>query len=114
MTFLPQTRCHASKRGFHLRRTVKLDPVAELFLYDLVYRNRTHYRPDFSPKRRCFGYRFVKGEALSAKGSYVNFKTSVSLARSSTSTLLNLMLLLTSILYISTILAKLETVLGDL
>jgi hypothetical protein len=38
-SFLSQARCHASKQGFHLRRTVKLDPVAELFIYDIVYRN---------------------------------------------------------------------------
>src|SRR5258706_8122009 len=36
-SFLVQARCYSSKQGFHLRRTVKLDPVAELFIYDLVY-----------------------------------------------------------------------------
>jgi hypothetical protein len=47
-SFLAQTRCYSSKQGFHLRRTVKLDPVAELFIYDLVYRNRLLFRKDFS------------------------------------------------------------------
>lgn len=81
VSFLLQTRCHASKHGFHLRRTVKLDPVAELFMYDLVYRNRSFYKADFSPKRRSFGYRFSKGEPLSAKGSYVDFKATVAGAK---------------------------------
>ena len=43
-SFLSQARCYSSKQGFHLRRTVKLDPVAELFIYDLVYRNRLLFR----------------------------------------------------------------------
>src|SRR5580765_31531 len=37
-SFLAQTRCYSSKQGFHLRRTMKLDPVAEVFIYDLIYR----------------------------------------------------------------------------
>lgn len=44
--FLPQARCYAAKSGLHLRRTVKLDPVAEVFIYDLVYRNRHTFQPD--------------------------------------------------------------------
>lgn len=28
-SFLAQARCYSSKQGFHLRRTVKLDPVAD-------------------------------------------------------------------------------------
>src|SRR5689334_22760996 len=51
-SFLSQARCYSSKQGFHLRRTVKLDPVAELFLYDLVYRNRLLFRKDFGSNRR--------------------------------------------------------------
>ncbi|PHR02288.1 MAG: hypothetical protein COB29_14010 [Sulfitobacter sp.] len=35
-SFRSQTRVYAGKPGFHLRRTVKLDPVAEYFIYDLV------------------------------------------------------------------------------
>lgn len=34
--FLPQVRTYASKHGMHVRRTVKLDPIAEFFIYDLV------------------------------------------------------------------------------
>ena len=42
--FLPQAKVYASKPGFHLRRTAKLDPVAEFFIYDLIYRNRSSFR----------------------------------------------------------------------
>src|SRR5262245_38831811 len=73
-SFLSQARCYSSKQGFHLRRTVKLDPVAELFIYDLVYRNRLLFRKDFGSKRRSFGYRFEHGEPLSPSKSYSAFK----------------------------------------
>ena len=43
-SFQNQQRVFATKRGWFLRRTVKLDPVAEFFLYDLIYRNRSLFR----------------------------------------------------------------------
>ncbi|ASC72280.1 hypothetical protein XM38_032360 [Halomicronema hongdechloris C2206] len=73
-SFLSQARCYASKQGFHLRRTVKLDPVAELFIYDIIYRNRSLFRKDFSPNRRSFGYRFEQGKPISPSKSYGDFK----------------------------------------
>lgn len=76
-SFLAQARCYSSKQGFHLRRTVKLDPLAELFIYDLVYRNRLLFRKDFSDARRCFGYRFENGEPLSPTRSYAAFKAAI-------------------------------------
>jgi hypothetical protein len=79
--FLAQARCYSSKQGFHLRRTVKLDPVAELFVYDIVYRNRLLFRKDFSTTRRSFGYRFESGEPLSPTKSYAAFKAAVTEAR---------------------------------
>lgn len=75
--FLPQTRCYASKQGLHLRRTVKLDPVAEVFIYDLVYRNRTSFRPDFRPNRRSFGFRFRDGAPISLTESYFAFREAI-------------------------------------
>jgi hypothetical protein len=38
--FQNQHRVFATKRGWFLRPTVKLDPVAEFFFYDFVYRHR--------------------------------------------------------------------------
>jgi hypothetical protein len=80
-SFLAQARCYSSKQGFHLRRTMKLDPVAELFIYDLVYRNRLLFRKDFSNARRSFGYRFENGEPVSATKSYAAFKAAITEAR---------------------------------
>src|ERR1700683_84703 len=80
-SFLAQARCYSSKQGFHLRRTVKLDPVAELFIYDLTYRNRLLFRKDFSSSRRTFGYRFENGEPLSPTKSYAAFKAAITEAR---------------------------------
>jgi hypothetical protein len=80
-SFLAQARCYSSKQGFHLRRTVKLDPVAELFIYDLIYRNRLRFRKDFRNTRRSFGYRFENGEPLSPTKSYAAFKAAVTEGR---------------------------------
>ena len=80
-SFLAQARCYSSKQGFHLRRTVKLDPVAELFIYDLIYRNRLLFRKDFRNTRRSFGYRFENGEPLSPTKSYAAFKAAVTESR---------------------------------
>ncbi|SEA89208.1 antiviral reverse transcriptase Drt5 [Rubrimonas cliftonensis] len=81
-TFLPQTRAYAAKVGNHLRRTVKLDPVAELFLYDLSYRNRSKFRAPFKDHKKHFGYRFENGEPISATDSYSGFKGAISDYRS--------------------------------
>jgi hypothetical protein len=78
--FLPQTRVYAAKHGLHLRRTVKLDPVAEFYIYDLVYRNRTTFRKDFLETRKSFGYRFEHGEIISPSDSYRDFKADTSKA----------------------------------
>lgn len=80
-SFLSQARCHASKQGFHLRRTVKLDPVAELFIYDIVYRNRALFRKDFSQNRCSFGYKFEQGKPISPTKSYGDFKGHLAYAK---------------------------------
>lgn len=75
--FLPQQRVHATKPRGHLRRTVKLDPVAEYFLYDAVYRNRAIFRPQVSPARQSFGYRFKDGAHISVHTAYTAYKVSL-------------------------------------
>lgn len=75
--FLPQARVYASKHGMHVRRTVKLDPIAEFFIYDLIYRNRTSFRKDFHHSRRSFGYRFENGKPIPASQSYRDFKVAI-------------------------------------
>jgi hypothetical protein len=76
-SFLPQPRVYATKPRGHLRRTLKLDPVAEYFLYDVCYRNRTIFRPEFSSARRCFGYRFKDGSHISVHSAYEEYKASL-------------------------------------
>jgi Reverse transcriptase (RNA-dependent DNA polymerase) len=80
-SFLSQVRCYASKQGLHLRRTVKLDPVAETFIYDLIFRNRTLFRKEHRSSRQSFGYRFEQGKPLSPSRSYAAFKAAISEAR---------------------------------
>ena len=75
--FLPQQRVHATKPRGHLRRTVKLDPVAEYFLYDTVYRNRVIFRPQVSPQRQSFGYRFKDGGHVPVHAAYTAYKASL-------------------------------------
>lgn len=75
--FLPQTKVYASKPGFHLRRTAKLDPVAEFFIYDLIYRNRNSFRKSGKQSRTNFGYRFETGRPISPANSYRAFKQAV-------------------------------------
>jgi hypothetical protein len=77
-----QQRCYAAKRGYNLRRTVKLDPVAEFFAYDVVFRNRKTFRPDSRSSRASFGYRFAAGRPESTTTAYATFKQEVARARS--------------------------------
>lgn len=75
--FLSQQRVHATKPRGHLRRTVKLDPVAEYFLYDTIYRNRAIFRGQVSPLRQSFGYRFKDGTHVSVHAAYTAYKASL-------------------------------------
>ncbi|NKF26459.1 hypothetical protein HER21_08340 [Pseudomonas sp. BGM005] len=76
--FLPQQTVYADKANGHLRRTLKLDPVAEYYLYDLVYRNREVFRKPFSDVRKSYGYRFENGETIPISQAYSSFKKDVS------------------------------------
>lgn len=75
--FLAQTRVYASKPRNHLRRTVKLDPVSEFFLYDVIFRNRSKFRKPFHKDKKHFGYRFEDGKPTSATASYTGYKKAV-------------------------------------
>lgn len=79
--FLAQQRVYASKPNYQLRRTVKLDPVAEYFLYDLTYRNRSIFRKNKSTTRRSFGYRFSDGEPVTGADAYAEFKKAIAAGR---------------------------------
>jgi hypothetical protein len=80
--FSVQQRCYSAKRSYSLRRTVKLDPVAEFFIYDIVFRNRKLFRPDYRASRKSFGYRFSSGRPESASDAYSGYKSALAWARS--------------------------------
>lgn len=73
-SFLPQQTVYATKPKGHLRRTVKLDPVAEYFIYDLIFRNKTIFRPQVSDTRRSFGYRLTNGSRVPVHVAYSEYK----------------------------------------
>jgi hypothetical protein len=75
--FQSQHRVFATKRSWFLRPTVKLDPVAELFIYDFVYRNRSLFRGPYVPNRKTFGYRIVSGAPIPLLQSYQDYKRAV-------------------------------------
>ncbi|MBR2655468.1 MAG: RNA-directed DNA polymerase [Loktanella sp.] len=77
-SFLVQQRAYAAKPESHLRRTVKLDPVAEYYLYELVYRNRALFRRPHAEDREHFGYRFEKGDTIASTDSYRAFRGAIS------------------------------------
>jgi Reverse transcriptase (RNA-dependent DNA polymerase) len=81
--FQNQHRVFATKRGWFLRPTVKLDPVAEYFFYDFIYRNRQLFRKSPVEARTVYGYRIVKGEPVSILRSYATFKKAVAKHRAS-------------------------------
>ncbi len=76
--FNVQKRVYASKPGGYLRRTVKLDPVAEYYLYDVVFRNRVLFRKPHSKHRTHYGYRFEAGAPIAATHAYKAFKGGLS------------------------------------
>src|SRR3546814_1379784 len=52
--FLPQQRVYATKPRGHLSRTVKLDPAAEYYIYDLAVQNQAIFRKQVSDRRASF------------------------------------------------------------
>jgi hypothetical protein len=76
--FQSQHRVYATKRGWFLRPTVKLDPAAELFIYDFVYRNRSLFAKSPQQNRSIFGYRIVGGVPILGMQSYLDYKSKVS------------------------------------
>ena len=73
-SFSPQRRVYAAKPGRYLRRTVKLDPVAEYYIYDVIFRNRSLLRKPHVDERRHFGYRFEKGAPIAPTAAFKAFK----------------------------------------
>jgi hypothetical protein len=81
--FASQGICHAAKSGLHARRTMKLDPAAEYFMYDFVFRHRKRFVPTQRPKRKSFGNGFEKGRPISSIVSFKEFQDAIDNARRS-------------------------------
>lgn len=56
---------------------MKLDPVAEFFFYDFVYRNRSLFRRAPNSSRHILGFEIVNGEPIPILRSYADFKKAV-------------------------------------
>jgi hypothetical protein len=52
-----------------------------LFVYDLVFRNRKHFRPDHSKTRSSFGFIFKGGKPVGSKTAYDDYWTAVSASK---------------------------------
>lgn len=81
--FQSQHRVYATKRGWFLRPTVKLDPAAELFMYDFVYRNRSLFRQSPQQNRNICGYRITGGVPIPGMQSYREYKSAISRCKES-------------------------------
>lgn len=75
--YLPQERVYAAKQNLHLRRTAKLDAVAELYLYSVVHNHRALFRRPHRNERSNFGFRFENGNPISATIAYKAFRTAI-------------------------------------
>ncbi|WP_198421159.1 antiviral reverse transcriptase Drt5 [Mesorhizobium carmichaelinearum] len=76
-SFLSQKRVYAAKPNSYLRRTIKLDPVAEYYLYDVVFRNRSLFRKPHTAGRTHYGYRFEGGVPIAPTEAYKAFKSAL-------------------------------------
>jgi hypothetical protein len=76
--FASQRRVYVSKPGGYLRRTMKLDPVAEFYIYDLIFKNKTKFRRPHTDDRSHYGYRFEGGAPIAATQAYKGFKGALS------------------------------------
>lgn len=79
--FLPQETVYASKTKHHLRRTIKLDPVAEFYMYQMAYKTKTIFRKSNNENRRNYGYRFANGSMIPIHESYKEFIADVEAAK---------------------------------
>jgi hypothetical protein len=71
--FLPQQVVYASKAKQHLRRTKKLDPIAEFYMYQMAYENRTIFNRSQKEERLSFGYKFKDGKVVAINESFLEF-----------------------------------------
>lgn len=71
--FLPQQVVYASKAKQHLRRTKKLDPVAEFYMYHMAYKHRKIFNRSQINGRHSYGYKFKDGKSVPINESFIEF-----------------------------------------
>ncbi|MCP1133296.1 reverse transcriptase domain-containing protein [Paenibacillus polysaccharolyticus] len=71
--FLIQPWVYALKDKNHYRQTFQLDPVAHIFIYDFVFRNRSYFQKQMYSNRESFGYTFNGDSYNSQSEEYKNF-----------------------------------------
>ncbi|MGF1775894.1 antiviral reverse transcriptase Drt5 [Vibrio nomapromontoriensis] len=75
--FLPQQVVHASKPKHHLRRTKKLDPVAEFYIYHFCYKFRHELKSPKLPNRKVHGYHFKGGSPVSISDAFQSYNEEI-------------------------------------
>jgi hypothetical protein len=78
ISFSPQQRVYSDKSNLHLRRTVKLDAVAEYYSYDVIFRNKSLFRRPRNASKAHYGYRFEASVPISPSAAYKGFKGALS------------------------------------
>ncbi|MDN4619290.1 RNA-directed DNA polymerase [Paenibacillus sp. PsM32] len=71
--FMSQPWVYALKDSKHFRQTFLLDPIAQIFLYDFVYRNREYFEQKNYSNRESFGYTFQGDAYPSQSKEYKRF-----------------------------------------
>lgn len=75
--FLQQRRVYAEKSDDHIRRTIKLDPIADYFIYSLVYSNHRLFRKSSKKTRKSFGYYIRSGAPVPGTTAYADFRGAI-------------------------------------
>ncbi|WP_440604413.1 antiviral reverse transcriptase Drt5 [Bacillus sp. GB_SG_008] len=75
--FLVQPLVYASKDKNHVRQTFVLDPIAQTFLYDFVYRHKSFFERKGTTNRKSFGYCFEDGNLVSGIEEHNKFKKEI-------------------------------------
>ncbi len=72
--FNPQIRVYSDKPNRAVRITLKLDPVAEWYIYDIAYQYRKKFRLLKNNNKSTYGYIFRQGKPVPGRESYKKFK----------------------------------------
>ncbi|WP_177176152.1 antiviral reverse transcriptase Drt5 [Trichormus sp. NMC-1] len=72
--FHSQTTVYADKPNRTLRRTLKLDPIAEWYIYSIIYKYKDKFQEINTERVSVYGYKFKSVSPVPGRDSYRNFK----------------------------------------